>query len=62
MYPNYYGSQLNTIIDYQQNLYLELESVNSNLSIVITGIHILVFIFVLSITIGFVRKIFAVGR
>lgn len=62
MYPNYYGQQLNTIIEYQTDISSSLEIANSKLDTLITSCNILIFALVFSITLGICRKLFAVGR
>lgn len=62
MYPNYYGQQLNTIIEYQSHLYSELQTTNSKLDNLIFCCNILIFALIFSIVLGICRKLFAVGR
>lgn len=62
MYPNYYSQQLDTIIEYQTDIYSELQTTNSKLDNLISCCNILIFALVFSITLGICRKLFAVGR
>lgn len=55
MYPDYYSSQLNTIISLEESISSSLDNISSFLSLI-------VFILVLTFIVAFVRKIFAVGR
>lgn len=62
MYPNYYGNQLNTIITNTESIHSDLQDINSNLESLVATSNAILFCVVLSITIAFIRKIFAVGR
>lgn len=59
MYPNYYGTQLNTIIGYQENIYQEQQEINQNLEKINANLNIVIIALALSFTLGIIRHMLA---
>lgn len=59
MYPNYYGTQLNTIIGYQENIYQEQQEINQNIEKINANLNIIIIALALNFTLGIIRHILA---